>query len=88
MAAWSPDSQNIASCGEDGTIQVWDAVTGKKSETSGSLDKTVRVWDALTGKQVDLYTYHSDEVYGVAWSPDGQRLASGSKDTTMQVNAV
>jgi SRSO17 transposase len=33
MVAWSPDGQSIASCGEDGTIQVWSALTGKASDT-------------------------------------------------------
>ena len=34
-----------------------------------------------------LYTYrgHSSEVDAVAWSPDGKRIASGSRDTTVQV---
>ena len=34
-----------------------------------------------------LYTYggHTDGVYSVAWSPDGRRLASGSRDRTVQV---
>src|SRR5947209_934226 len=34
-----------------------------------------------------LYTYrgHSASVIGVAWSPDGKRLASGSDDHTVQV---
>src|SRR5258708_36729749 len=34
-----------------------------------------------------LYTYrgHSAGVMGVAWSPDGTRLASGSDDNTVQV---
>ena len=34
-----------------------------------------------------LYTYsgHSDIVDGVAWSPDGKRIASGSVDQTVQV---
>jgi WD40 repeat protein len=27
--AWSPDSKRIASAGEDGTVQVWDALDGK-----------------------------------------------------------
>ena len=38
-----------------------------------------------------LYTYrgHSDQVFAVAWSPDGKRIASGSADETVQVwNAV
>ncbi len=34
-----------------------------------------------------LYTYqgHSDRVYAVAWSPDGYRIASASRDDTAQV---
>ena len=29
-AAWSPDGQRIASCGNDGTLQVWNPKTGQK----------------------------------------------------------
>lgn len=34
-----------------------------------------------------IYTYkgHSDQVLAVAWSPDGRRVASGSRDMTAQV---
>jgi WD40 repeat protein len=34
-----------------------------------------------------LYAYrgHSREVYTVVWSPDGKRIASGSRDTTVKV---
>ena len=28
---------------------------------------------------------HDDEVRGVAWSPDGQRLATGSRDRTVRI---
>ncbi len=31
------------------------------------------------------YTGHSDAVLAVAWSPDGQRIASASQDNTVQV---
>jgi serine/threonine protein kinase len=37
------------------------------------------------GSQPFVYRGHSDAVWGVTWSPDGQRVASGSNDKTVQV---
>jgi serine/threonine protein kinase len=31
--AWSPDGSRIASCGYDGTLQIWDALTGNRIAT-------------------------------------------------------
>ena len=39
-------------------------------------DQTVRLWDARTGQQVALLRGHAGPVLGVAFSPDGRRLAS------------
>ena len=56
------------------------------SLASASFDTTVRVWDTPTGRPVYTYTHHSNQVWAVAWSPhDGQRIASGSIDGTVQV---
>ncbi|HBE25856.1 MAG TPA: hypothetical protein DDW33_09240, partial [Ktedonobacter sp.] len=32
-----------------------------------------------------FYQGHSDNVFAVAWSPDGRFIASGSRDNTVQV---
>ena len=49
-------------------------------------DRTVKVWDAATGQEILTLKGHKDDqkiwqsgsVYGVAFSPDGKRLASAS----------
>jgi WD40 repeat protein/serine/threonine protein kinase len=48
---------------------------------SASLDRTIRVWDATPlqgheGQETLTFTQHSDEVWSVAVSPDGQKIAS------------
>ena len=72
---WSPDGRRIA---------------------SGSYDQTVQVWDAADGGHVYIYHGHFQVprtsppytffgVLGVAWSPDGRRIASAGGDKTVQV---
>jgi WD40 repeat protein len=45
----------------------------------------VHVHNASTGKTIFAYTGHSAEVESVAWSPDGQLIASGSINNTVRV---
>jgi serine/threonine protein kinase len=72
--AWSPDGKRIASGG------------GEPIACSACVhDLTVQVWDADTGGHVLTYRGHSDFVHSVAWSPNGERIASGSEDKSVQV---
>jgi len=43
----------------------------------------VRLYDAATGKVVKTFGGHEGLVSGLAFSPDGKTLASGSQDTTI-----
>jgi WD40 repeat protein len=65
--AWHPMLDQVASAGYDGAIRIWDA-------SSGALVSEFRAF---------VYWYvpfpgHQDNVYCLAFSPDGKHLASGS----------
>ena len=40
------------------------------------MDKTIRIWNVADGKELNKLDGHPDDVYSVAFSPDGKRLAS------------
>ena len=48
-------------------------------------DQTAKVWDAATGRELLTLPGHTDAVFGVAFSPDGTRLATASGDQTAKV---
>jgi WD40 repeat protein len=48
---------------------------------SGSYEKTCIIWDAETGDRVSQLKGHTDEVRSVAWSPKGDQIVPGSRDT-------
>jgi hypothetical protein len=50
----------------------------------GAWDNSVRLWDTVTG-EVRLLGQHQGLVEGLAFSPAGDRLASGGRDNTVQV---
>jgi WD40 repeat protein len=70
--AWSPNSQFLASVGrEDNTIQLWNIST-QQCETN-------------TLQSCLIYTQHTAKIEAIAWSPDGNFIASASDDGTVQV---
>ena len=75
---WSPDGRRLATGSEDKTAKVWDAkVEDDEDDTLGlALERSEELL-TLSG--------HDDSVLSVGWSPDGRRLATGSKDKTARV---
>jgi RNA polymerase sigma factor (sigma-70 family) len=63
----------------DGPIQSI-AVSVSGLVATGGADHTVRLWDGETGKQLKVLQGHVGPVRFLAFSPDGQRLASACQD--------
>jgi WD40 repeat protein len=43
------------------------------------------VWDAADGSELLTLSGHRDSVYSCAWSADGTRIVSGSRDNTLRM---
>jgi WD40 repeat protein len=63
----------------DGLVSLAWSPSGK-TLLSGSADNTVRLWDAESGKVIKILAIEAGRIFQVAWSPDGDRLASLSNN--------
>jgi len=60
------------------------ALDGAGRAVTGSLETTAKVFDAVGKLQTELVG-HQSGIMAVAWSPDGQRAATGSRDKTARI---
>jgi WD40 repeat protein/serine/threonine protein kinase len=57
---------------------------GRLIATAGE-DSAVKVWDSHSGKLIHSFRGHTGLVTSLAFTPDGSRLISGSRDKTVKV---
>ena len=57
----------------------------KSLASFGGSDMTVKLWDVSTGKERATFRGHTRPLYGLAFSPDGKTIASGSFDNTVKL---
>jgi len=59
--------------------------SGKIVATTTAKSANVIVWDVVSGRAICTLEGHSDRVWGLAFSPDGNRLVSGGADHTVRL---
>ncbi|NXP54292.1 CORO7 protein, partial [Heliornis fulica] len=52
---------------------------------SSSYDMTVRIWELSSGRETLCLRGHTDQIFSLAWSPDGKKLATVSKDGRLRL---
>jgi eukaryotic-like serine/threonine-protein kinase len=84
--AFSPDSQRIATGSYDGTARVWDAITGHEIfKVEGRVAAITALHPAFGSGPFLTLKGQSAAIISVTFSPDGQRLITGSGDGTASV---
>ena len=50
-----------------------------------NIDSPLKVWDVSTGKLIDTHSGHTNRIVSIAYSPDGNIIATGSDDKTVRL---
>jgi len=99
--SFSRDGKTLASASYDKTIKLWDMGDGPNplerpgaqrvayepggTKLASANDKELRLWDTNTWQVIATFKGHTARIRYIAYSPDGQLLASGSEDNTARL---
>src|SRR5262249_26285761 len=96
ILTFSPDGQHLAVVSRR-EVHIRAVADGRLERTlqghfmpleglaTASWDNTAKLWDTDSGREILTLRGHTDVVRGIAFSPDGRFLATGSYDLTIRV---
>ena len=87
-AVFGPDGAVVTGC-VDGLLRIWDPAAGREtSRLRGHADGNVGLWDFQTLRCMRRITAGAGRVNGVAFTPDGGRLAAACHDGSVEIRPL
>jgi len=84
VRVWDASGADVATLVESDPIQGL-AFTPDSSQLAVAVGNAIHVWDIAGARVVHRLTGHTGIVYGLAYTRDGKRLASGGQDRAIKV---
>ena len=86
---WKNDYNDVVELsGHANYVSALEWLPTNDSLISGSVDGTLRVWDAVHNCCLRVIEQHECDIYAITMSPNGEYVASGSKDQKVVVSKV
>jgi WD40 repeat protein len=88
LRLWRND-ESIVLRGHESGVSAVEWIPGSDTTlVSGSVDGAMRIWDAVQCECLRLIQHHEKDIFAISMSPNGEFVASGSRDSTIVISNV